>query len=103
MSRILEALRDIGDAARIKVSQDFKLDVRWFCEYARLSNHRILLEPKLPFMNIECDACPRGGGGFSEKEFYEVTFPDSYRDTFNISQIEAMKLVVALKTLIPRH
>ena len=101
MSRILEALRDIGDAPRIKISQDFKLDVRWFCEYARLSNHRILLEPRLPFLNIECDACPRGGGGFSSNEFYQVIFPDAYRHNFNISQIEAMNLVIALKTLIP--
>ena len=101
MSRILEALRDVHDAARIRITQDFKLDVRWFCEYARLSNHRILLEPKLPFMNSECDACPRGGGGFSDTAFYEVVFPGSYAATLNISQIEALNLVIALKTLVP--
>ena len=101
MSRILEALRDIGDAARIQITQEFRLDVNWFCEYARLSNHRILLEPKLPFLNLECDACPQGGGGFSDTSFYQVVFPDAYKNTYNISQIEALNLVLALKTLIP--
>ena len=101
MSRILEALRDIKDAARIEISQEFKLDVNWFCEYARLSNHRILLEPKLPFLNLECDACPQGGGGFSDTHYFQVVFPHTYGASFNISQIEALNLVLALKTLIP--
>ena len=101
MSRILEALRDIGDAARIEINQDFKLDVRWFCEFAKLSNHRMLLEPKLPFLNLECDACPQGGGGFSDSQFYEIAFPKAISGTLNISQIEALNLVLALKTLIP--
>ena len=101
MSRILEALRDIGDAARVEITQDFRLDVRWFCEYARLCNARILLEPKLPFLNLECDACPRGGGGFSDTSFYEATFSNTFVQDLNISQIEALNLVLALKTLIP--
>ena len=101
MSRILEALRDIKDEARIQLTQAFKLDVRWFCEYAKFSNHRILIEPKLPFLNLECDACPQGGGGFSDTAYYQVVFPDRYRNTLNISQIEALNLVIALKTLIP--
>ena len=101
MSRILETLREIGEAPRIELTQAFKLDVRWFCEYARLSNHRILLEPKLPFLNLECDACPQGGGGFSDTAFYEIIFTSTYVQSLNISQIEALNLVLALKTLIP--
>ena len=101
MSRILQALRDIGDAPRIKVTQDVKLDIRWFCEFAKLSNHRVLIEPKLPFLNMECDACLQGGGGVSDTAFYEVIFPPLYRDMFNISQLEAFNLVLALKTLTP--
>ena len=101
MSRILETLRDIKDAARIEITQDFKLDVRWFCEYAKFSNHRILLEPRLPFLNLECDACPKGGGGCSDAEFFEVVFPQEYREQFNISQLEAFNLVLTLKTLTP--
>ena len=101
MSRILEALRDIGEEARIELSSDFKLDVKWFREYAQLSNHRLLIEPRLPFLNLECDACPIGGGGFSDTAYYHIEFPKEYKETLNISQIEAINLVIALKTLIP--
>ena len=101
MSRILQALRDIKDGPHIKLTQDFKLDMRWFCEYARLSDHRILLEPKLPFLNLECNTCPKGGGGVSDTSFFEVTFPPLYREKFNISQLEAFNLVLTLKSLNP--
>ena len=88
--------------ASVAIDDDFKRDVRWFCEYARLTNRRTLIEPRLPLMAIECDACLAGPGAFSEQAYYSITFPLTYAANFHISQLEAINLVLAIKSLVPK-
>ena len=57
MSRILTALRAAPEAGTVKVNCELRRDVLWFVDYASASNGRLLLEPDLPIMRIECDAC----------------------------------------------
>ena len=101
MGRILAALREAHHQTSVPISADFKRDVRWFCEFASLTNRRLLIEPRIPVMTIECDACPLGGGGFLKDSFYDFEFPPKLSETHNISQLEALNLVVTVKTLIP--
>ena len=99
MGRILATLREANHAPSATISSDFKRDVKWFVEFARLTNRRLLIEPKCPVMTIECDACLSGAGGFSESHFYKLAFPPQIA-SLHISQLEAINVVVAIKTLV---
>ena len=101
MARILATLREATQETSVAISEEFRRDVRWFCEFARATNTRLLIEPKLPMLVIECDACLVGAGGFSNSHFYEVMFPTHLTATMHISQLEALNVVLALKTLLP--
>ena len=102
MGRILATLRAAQDETSIPIDEEFKKDVRWFSEYARLTNRRLLFEPKLPTLMLECDACIDGAGAFSPTMFYSTRFLPQYAANFHISQLEALNLVLAIKTLVPK-
>ena len=100
MGRILATLRAAKDELAVPIDAEFKKDVRWFCEFARATNRRILIEPKLPVLEIECDACPLGAGAFSPTSYYALSFPTTFSDLYHISQLEAINLVLAIKSLV---
>ena len=85
MTRILDTLRAAHAATSVNITDDFRKDVAWFGTYAKNCNTNVLICPKLPTINIECDACLVGGGGHSDTEFYDVIFPEGTRDRFHIS------------------
>ena len=89
MGRILATLRQAHQEVSVPITDEFKKDVRRFCEYARQTNRRILIEPKLPVLTLECDACLQGAGGFSHSNYYQLSFPDTMTETHHISQLEA--------------
>ena len=101
MSRILAALRASPMAGSMPVGDDLRRDVAWFAQYAARCNGRLLLVEKLPTFEIQCDACLEGGGGFSATEFYSIRFPTHMAEQHHISRIEAMNIVLAVKTLVP--
>ena len=101
MNRILEALRQAHDQDAITVTEELRRDVAWFRDFANQSNGKLLIEPKLPCLVLECDACPRGGGGFSDTDYYSLIFPQTFQNQYHISQLEAMNSIVAIKTLTP--
>ena len=103
MNRILTSLRQAHTETRVKLTQEFKKDVAWFQAFARDFNRKILIEPKLPCLEIECDACPKGGGGCTVDHCYQFVFPDHYQTQFHISQLEAINAVMAVKTLTPNN
>ena len=102
MSRILTALRAAPEAGTVQVNCELRRDFLWFVDYASASNGRLLLEPDLPTMRIECDACLQGAGGFSDSQYYSLLFSQGKKEGRHISQLEAINIVVALKTLIPK-
>ena len=73
----------------------------WFVHYAALSNGRLLLPTRRPTYEIQCDACPSGGGGFSPDHYYSAQYHESVTNTYHISQIEGLNIVVAIKSLLP--
>ena len=101
MARILATLREAHHQISVAISDEFKRDFKWFCDFAKATNGRLLIEPKLSTFVIECDACPAGAGGFSPTHFYETPFPDYLTKGCHITQLEAINVVCALKTLIP--
>ena len=101
MNRILATLREAHSTPRVNLSSEFKKDVAWFKDFAHAFNRKVLIEPKLPCITIECDACPVGAGGCSDTACYDFLFPENYRQQYHISQLEAINAVMAIKSLTP--
>ena len=100
MARIFEQLRNTPDTGSFKLSNDFKLDIRWFIDCAAEMNCRRLIMPNYPNLTIECDACLQGAGGYCEttNEFYSFPYPRDYAEQTHINQLEAINGVIAIKT-----
>ena len=101
MARILRLLRTAPAWGTVPVDAGLRKDVLWFTNYAKHCNGRLLLRENLPSFNIQCDACPEGGGGFSDTQYYSTRFDDDMAKSYHISQIEALNIVLAIKTLVP--
>ena len=100
MARILANLRAAPQTGYVKVDEEASRDVAWFVRYAEASNGRVLLRPVLRQIRIECDACLEGGGGFSPTHYYSVRFPLSWMVNHHISRLEALNVIIALKSLL---
>ena len=79
MNRLPLALRKAHDKNSVDMDEELRRDMAWFRDFAEQFNGKLLIEPKLPCLVLECDACPRGGGGFSDTNFYSRFFTDHPR------------------------
>lgn len=103
-ARLLATLRSIGQKGWTTISDDCKADIRWFLEYASRANGISLYAPTLNTLIIECDACLTGAGGNTNTHYYEWTYEQRHLTKFpNIHQLEAVNVLVALRTLAPPH
>ena len=103
MGRVLACLHTAPARGLVPVDDGVRRDVALFIQYASKCNGRLLISESLPTMEIQCDACPEGGGGFSSSSYYSIRFPPDVAARYHISQIEALNIVLALKSLIPPH
>ena len=101
MSRILSTLRSAPQSGYLAIGAELRRDVAWFARYAESCNGRMLLQPTLEKFHIECDACLDGAGAFSSKQYYDLRFPLAWSVEHHISRLEALNLIIALKSLIP--
>ena len=101
MSRILSLLRRAPQTGTLPVSDGLRRDVEWFKRYTEQCNGRQLLQDHLPILPIQCDACPRGAGGFSPTQYYSLVVPEQLANDHHIYRLEALNVIVALKTLVP--
>ena len=101
LSRILVSLRASPLAGSMPVGDDLRHDVTWFAQYVARCNGRLLLVEKLPTFEIQCNDCMEGRGGLSVTEFYSIRFPPYMAEQHHISRIEAMNIILAIKTLLP--
>ena len=85
----------------VPVSDTLHRHAAWFVHYARQCNGRILLKEVWPIFELQCDACPEGGGGFSSQYYYSCQYPPSLSKEHHISQKEPLNNVLALKSLTP--
>lgn len=99
-ARILGTLRMMKDDDWISLSGPFKADLRWFTEFAAISNGIYLFNPDRPTIAIECDSSLRGGGGVSGNTCYTWAYTQRHRRNFpNIHHLEAVNILVAYQTL----
>ena len=101
MSRVLALLRSAPQVGTIQLDCETRRDVQWFIDYADACNGRLLITPMLPVFWIECDACLEGAGGFSNTNYYSFRFSSREAENRHISQLEAINIVAAVKTLTP--
>ena len=101
MCRVLALLASAPQTGAIKVDSETRRDVKWFVDYAEGANGRLLISPTYPEVVLECDACLEGAGGFSALHYYSFRFPERDTENRHISQLEAINIVVALKSLVP--
>lgn len=102
-TRMLAVLRAMNNKNWTTIGADFKADVSWFRQYATQANGVSLFTPEVTYsVQIECDACLEGAGGNSNQHYYQWTFTKDFLDRYKvIHQIEAINIVVALRTLCP--
>ena len=100
MARVLSSLRAAPQTGRVRIDEEARRDIAWFVKYAEASNGRLLLRPVLNKIYIECDACLEGGGGFSHTKYYSVRFPLQWIVDHHISRLEALNIIIAVKSLI---
>ena len=101
MSRILATLRSAPQSGYVPIDLELRHQVRWFVRYAEQFNGCMLLRPTLEKFVIECDACLDGAGAFSSTHYYDLRFPLAWSVDHHISRLEALNLIIALKSLIP--
>lgn len=103
-SRLLTALRGMADAAWTTISEEARLDIRWFLHYASIGNGVSFFGEETDYCYIECDACLTGAGGNSATSYYRWQFEPSHVEKYRtIHRLEAINLLVAYKTLAPLH
>lgn len=101
-SRLLATLRSMDNKNWTTLTADCKADIRWFLEYASVANGLSLYAPTLNFLIIECDACLSGAGGNTDSHYYEWKYAPHHLTRFpTIHQLEAVNVLVAIKTLAP--
>ena len=103
MGRILQSLRRTPKIGSISITDDVRADINWFLQYAHATNGIFMIEPNISVFEIQCDACPRGAGGFSAEHYYSLQFPTDITDSYHINQLEAANIVIAVKSLIPQN
>ena len=103
MSRILAALWNAPYRGKHPVPLDLRLDIGWFNTFARRFNGIVLLPPAdRDTWVIQCDSSLKAGGAHSPAGFYSATYTISYLSKgYNIVQLEAINLIMALKALSP--
>lgn len=100
MSRVLAALRAMQDREWTTISDDFRLDVKWFISYAKCANGVSLITVDRYQAEIECDSSLTGGGGVGASWCYIWKYSSSHVTKFKkIHELEAINIIVAFRTL----
>ena len=101
VSRLLTTLKACTTGP-IQIDNDMRLDLEWFLQFGRDWNGVSLIPHNVPSRVILVDACLSGIGAKDGQYAYarQVTGIDS--QPFNITELEAINVVVALHTFMGR-
>lgn len=103
MSRVLAAIRTMGNREWTTLSDGFRLDVKWFITYAKNANGVSLISPVRPEVEFECDSSTTGGGGVASNWCYFWRYSESHVEKYHkIHELEAINTVVAYRTFSAR-
>ena len=95
LNRMLMLLRENPHCKRIRLSEAFKKDLRWFNAFLSVFNG-VSFFKQPPSKSIHLDACPSGMGAIFDHQVYTLPFPSEWRD-LNIAYTELINILVALK------
>ena len=102
MTRILHTLRNAPPTGHTDIDNEFHRDITWFVSFAHRFNGYLIFPEYYPPFHIECDSTLQGGGAFSDTHFYSIEYPAHLiKHTSHVAQLEAVNLVLAVKTLVP--
>lgn len=99
IARLLEALRGMTRNF-IKINTDMRNDLKWFQEFASGWNGISLIPSSTPDKHIIVDASGSGIGGYDEHCAYGGRITPVGDPVANISELEAVNVVVALQTFL---
>lgn len=99
VSRLLEALRGMKKKF-LRVTSEMKQDLMWFSEFSAHWNGVGLINVSEPSMNIFVDASGSGIGATDGRTAYGGQVSPMWDPAENISELEAVNLVVALQTFL---
>ncbi len=100
-NRMLEGLRQATDNQPITLSSDFHLDVDWIAKYLIVYNGiDIITRPTTFPFELVVDSCLTGGGGHLGNIWFAAAYPEEILNKqYNISELEMLNAVVALKAV----
>ena len=99
LSRMLQAYRD-AKGWFVKVTPEVKADIDWFLEFCAQWNGRAIIPPDEPDTCLQVDACLSGIGASDGKQAYSGVISGQNDGTFNITELEAINVIVALHTFL---
>ena len=80
LSRLLGALKTLSDAMpyhKLTLSEEMKLDIKWWLLYIRTFNGvDFIIDPSMVMFSYKGDACLDGGGGFHLEQYWSRPLPD---------------------------
>ena len=93
---MLQLLRDNYDKNTIKITHEFRRDLRWFVKFVRSYNGTSFFYHKPIQATIELDACLTGFGSRWGNWVYHVPIQKKYKN-LAITQLETLNILVALR------
>ena len=99
VARLLEALR-ATKGRFLNVNADMRADFRWFLEFGENWNGRSYIPDIEPSRDIYVDACLSGIGASDGKSAYAKQVANIEDGANNITELEAINVVVALHTML---
>lgn len=99
MAGVLAALRAAHDLPHVLASE-FRKDLHWLACFLRSYNGKSIINPSSPAKIILADSCLTGGGGTDMNRAYEFIYSESFAVSHNISTLEAINCLVAMRTLL---
>ena len=96
LNRMLQLLRDNYDKARIKLTHEFRRDLRWFHRFLAKYNGVSFYDHVQVHQTMELDACLTGLGGRCQNKVYHLKIPEHFKN-LGIVQLEMVNILVALR------
>ena len=101
VARLLAALRAAkGDA--ISVTPHVKADLAWFARFLATHNARAIIPHKRTVLRIWADSSMQGGGATDGERCYAYRYPDRLADHHHITQLEALNVLAAVRTMVSK-
>ena len=98
---LLAALRAATKDA-IRITPLVEADLAWFARHVAASSSHAVIPVHMTVMRVWADACLTGAGASEGVRFYEHVFSNKSTSQHNITQLEALNCVAAVRTFVSK-